>query len=112
MPSSLTSNPPDDPVFSAPWEAEAFAMVVALNQRGLLEWTDWAETLGAEIAAKPEPYYEAWLRALERIVCKTAIATDAEIDALAEAWRRAAQATPHGKAIVLENDPLRSRHGG
>ena len=105
MPSSPTSNPPDDPVFSAPWEAEAFAMVVALNQRGLFEWTEWGETLGAEIARQPEPYYEAWLRALEVLLRKKAVATEGEIEALTAAWHRAAHATPHGKPILLANDP-------
>ncbi len=28
------------------------------------------------------------------------------IDDLTEAWHRAARATPHGKPILLENDPL------
>ena len=28
-----------------------------------------------------------------------------DVDRLAEAWQRAAHATPHGKPILLENDP-------
>jgi hypothetical protein len=28
-----------------------------------------------------------------------------EIEALSEAWSRAAEATPHGQPIRLENDP-------
>ena len=28
------------------------------------------------------------------------------LERLSEAWQRAAEATPHGMAIVLENDPL------
>lgn len=106
MPSSPTLNPPEDRVFEAPWQAEAFAIVVALNEGGLFEWSEWAELLGAEIAAKPEPYYDAWLRALEAMLRLKAVATDAEIDALTAAWHRAAEATPHGKPILLENDPL------
>ena len=44
-------NPPDlkDPVFNEPWEAQAFAMVVKLHERGHFTWSEWAETLGAEI---------------------------------------------------------------
>ena len=65
----------------------------------------WDTVLGAEIAKQPEPYYDAWLRALEALLRKKAIATDDEIDVLAAAWHRAAHATPHGKPILLENDP-------
>ncbi|WP_363318385.1 nitrile hydratase accessory protein [Bosea sp. (in: a-proteobacteria)] len=102
-------NPPEATVFAEPWEAEAFAMVVALNQQGLFDWTEWGEALGAEIAARPEPYYEAWLRALEVLLQTKNVATGAEIEALTAAWHRAAEATPHGVAIVLENDPERPR---
>ena len=37
------------PVFREPWEAQAFAMALALQQRGLFTWSEWAATLGAEI---------------------------------------------------------------
>ena len=30
-----------------------------------------------------------------------------DVDAVAAAWERAAHATPHGKPILLENDPQR-----
>ena len=41
----------DGPVFSAPWQAQAFAMVVALHERGLFTWEEWAQTLSAEVKA-------------------------------------------------------------
>ena len=37
------------PVFREPWEAQAFAMTLALHDRGVFEWTEWAAMLGAEI---------------------------------------------------------------
>ena len=59
----------DGPVFAEPWEAQAFAMAVKLNEAGVFGWTEWAETLGAELKAHPlRPYYESWLAALERLV--------------------------------------------
>ena len=59
----------DGPVFAEPWEAQAFAMAVKLNEAGVFSWSEWAETLGAELKAQPErPYYESWLAALERLV--------------------------------------------
>jgi nitrile hydratase accessory protein len=105
--------PRDDagPVFAAPWQAQAFAMTLHLHAKGLFTWTQWAEALGAQIrAAGPADdgsrYYEHWLAALEKIVAANG-ATDARaLHDRAEAWTRAAAATPHGKPIELANDPL------
>ena len=41
----------DEPVFTEPWQAQAFAMVVKLHENGHFTWVEWGETLGAEIAA-------------------------------------------------------------
>jgi nitrile hydratase accessory protein len=104
--------PKDSPVFAEPWQAEAFAMVVALNERGLFSWSEWADALSAEVKssdAAPDgsDYYERWLRALENLLAAKGVAGASEIDKLAAAWHRAAHATPHGKPILLENDPER-----
>ena len=59
----------DGPVFAEPWQAQAFAMAVKLNERGVFTWKEWAAALADEIAAAPdEPYYEQWLAALEKLV--------------------------------------------
>ena len=102
--------PQDAPIFAEPWQAQAFAMVVALHERGAFSWTEWAAALSAEVnrsgAAKDGgDYYERWLAALEKLLAAKAVADRSEVDALAAAWQRAAQATPHGKPILLENDP-------
>ena len=39
----------DGPVFAEPWEAQAFSIVVALHERGVIEWPEWTERLAAEI---------------------------------------------------------------
>ena len=39
----------DGPTFSAPWEAQAFAMAVRLHEAGVFEWTEWAVVLSSEI---------------------------------------------------------------
>ncbi len=39
----------DGKPFAAPWEAQAFAMTVALHERGLFAWSEWAEALSTEI---------------------------------------------------------------
>lgn len=104
----------DDPVFSEPWQAEAFAMTVALHERGLFSWSEWAAALSAEVkksgaAADGSDYYECWLRALEALLAAKGTAASDDVDTLAEAWQRAAHATPHGKPILLENDPEAGR---
>src|SRR5947209_10741702 len=66
----------DGPVFREPWEAQAFAMAVALHARGVFTWPEWAAFLAEEIrqaqrAGDPDTgatYYRHWLAALERIV--------------------------------------------
>lgn len=92
----------DGPVFAEPWEAQAFAMAVKLNEAGVFGWGEWAETLGAELKAHPQrPYYESWLAALERLVQSKGVMTEAERLARVAAWDRAAKATPHGQPIEL-----------
>lgn len=92
----------DGPVFAEPWEAQAFAMAVKLNETGVFTWGEWAETLGAELKAEPErPYYESWLAALEKLVEAKGLMSGPERLARVAAWDRAAKATPHGEPIEL-----------
>jgi nitrile hydratase accessory protein len=92
----------DGPVFNMPWEAQAFAIAVKLNEAGVFTWTEWAAMLGAEIAAHPdEHYYENWLAALEKLAEKKGLMTQAERERRVGEWDRAARATPHGKPIEL-----------
>lgn len=104
------------PVFSEPWQAQAFAMVVALHERGVFTWSEWASAISAEIADHAAEhghtddgshYYEHWLEALEQLLIDKGQTTHASVYELAASWARAAEATPHGKPIVLANDPLR-----
>ena len=92
----------DGPVFAEPWEAQAFAMAVKLNEAQVFGWAEWAETLGAELRKAPErPYYESWLAALEKIVEAKGVMTAPERLSRIDAWDRAAKATPHGQPIDL-----------
>ncbi|UDL89793.1 nitrile hydratase accessory protein [Mesorhizobium sp. PAMC28654] len=100
----------DAPVFGEPWQAEAFAMTVALHDKGLFSWAEWARALSAQVkkpgaAADGHDYYEHWLAALENVLVSKGLAATADVDAMAARWERAALATPHGKPILLENDP-------
>lgn len=99
---------PEASVFSEPWHAEAFALVVALHERGLFNWSQWADALSKQVKAPGgENYYAAWLAALEDLLVSLNVTATTDVDALTEAWQRAAHATPHGQPIMLENDPAR-----
>ena len=71
----------DGPVFREPWEAQAFAMTLALHERGVFTWPEWAAALAAEIkraqaAGDPdtgETYYSHWLAALEKLVAEKGV---------------------------------------
>jgi nitrile hydratase accessory protein len=99
----------DGPVFREPWEAQAFAMAVALHARGLFSWNEWAAALAAEIkraqsagdADTGETYYRHWLAALERLIADKGVATPDTLHRYRDAWDHAADRTPHGSPIVL-----------
>lgn len=104
----------EEPAFGEPWQAEAFALVVTLAERGAFSWSEWAAALSAELhrpdaAADGRDYYDHWLKALETLITAKRLTSAAEIESVAAAWQRAAHATPHGKPILLENDPLGRR---
>ena len=100
------------PVFREPWQAQAFAMALALQKRGLFTWSEWAATLGEEIkraqrAGDPdtgETYYRHWLATLERLVSEKGVASEETLGRYRDAWGRAADRTPHGTPIELSAD--------
>jgi nitrile hydratase accessory protein len=110
----VTSIPCDaeGPVFREPWEAQAFAMALALHQRGLFTWSEWAQTLGDEIkraqeAGDPdtgETYYRHWMATLERLVSEKGVADRDMLARYRNAWDHAADRTPHGQPIELRPD--------
>ena len=103
------------PVFREPWEAQAFALALSLNQRGLFTWKEWAATLGDEIrkaqrAGDPdtgETYYHHWLATLERIVAEKNLTDSETLARTREAWQRACARTPHGAPIELRQSDFR-----
>ena len=99
----------DGPVFREPWEAQAFAMTLALYERGLFTWPEWAATLADEIKKAQaggdpdtgETYYQHWLNALERMVAHKGVTDPATLKRYHDAWDRASDRTPHGQPIEL-----------
>jgi nitrile hydratase accessory protein len=110
----------EGPVFREPWEAQAFAMAVALHERGLFTWGEWAQVLGEEIksaqrAGDPDTgatYYHHWLAALERIVAAKGVTDHAMLARYHDAWDRAADRTPHGKPIELRPEDFGAADAG
>jgi nitrile hydratase accessory protein len=108
----LPRSPEGAPVFAEPWHAQAFAMTVHLHARGVFSWTEWAESLSAEVhrpqrAVDGSDYFDAWVAALAGLLERKGLADREMVEALRESWQRAAEATPHGAPIELANDPLR-----
>jgi len=72
-------------VFSAPWEARAFAIALKLSEAGYFSWDEFRDRLIAEVGASDRilardgtsnhgEYYEHFLRALERLLEEKGIA--------------------------------------
>jgi nitrile hydratase accessory protein len=111
---SLPALPADGeaPVFAAPWEAHAFAMVLALYEKGLFTWPEWAAALSSQIKAAQaagdrdagETYFRHWLAALERLLAAKNVTTPETIARYRRAWDAAAHRTPHGTPIELRAD--------
>jgi hypothetical protein len=99
-----------NPTFSEPWEAQAFALTLALHRKGVFTWNEWAATLGEEIKraqAKATPTRATRTtgtgsgrsNASSR---RKGITTGETLHRYQEAWDRAADRTPHGEPIVLQ----------
>lgn len=109
----LVPSAPDAPAFREPWEAQAFAMTLALHQGGLFTWPEWADALAAQIRAADthaqahgmadtaDAYYRHWLAALEALVTAKGASSTTELERWRLAWDHAADRTPHGQPIEL-----------
>jgi nitrile hydratase accessory protein len=105
----ITGIPRDEngPVFTAPWQAQAFAMALTLQQRGIFTWAEWADMLGAARAATAgapdtgETYFRDWLATLEQMVTAKGLTDAAALTRTRDAWGRAAERTAHGAPIEL-----------
>ena len=79
------------PVFREPWEAQAFAMTLALHERGLFTWSEWAA-------------------ALEKLVAEKGVTMNETLHRTRHAWDHACDRTPHGKPIVLTPADFSDEH--
>ena len=101
----------EGPIFREPWEAQVFAMVLALREAGVFSWSEWTAALSRRITAplsgegEADGDYGRWLTALESLVIEKDVASAEMLKARNAAWIRAAEATPHGHPILVANDP-------
>lgn len=97
------------PVFAEPWEAQAFALVIALHEQGQFTWSEWAQALSEQIskaqqAGDPDlgdSYYRHWLAALEALSQQKNLSSAEEMQERKSRWRRAYLNTAHGEPIEL-----------
>lgn len=77
-------------IFTEPWEARAFAVAVALCEKGKFRWPEFQQSLIEEIGAAERrgevtgggtDYYRHWLAALTRVLESKGIVQGAELDA-------------------------------
>lgn len=107
------------PAFAQPWQAQVFALTLALHARGLLAWADWAQALGEQVRVAPaapgedaaSAYWRQWLGALEGLLARLGLSDAGELLHWQGAWAAAARRTPHGQPIELmpqdmQGDPL------
>ena len=114
-PGRMSDATPPGHAFDAPWQAQLHALTVALHEAGAFGWDEWTAMLARElhrpgVAADGSDDWHRWSDALVALLDAKGLAGADEVRAVAEAWRRAAEATPHGTPIALANDPAGGMH--
>lgn len=100
---------PPRPTFSEPWHAQVLALADTFVKAGHFSAGDWAEALGAALAAAEQrgapdtedTYYTCALSALEALSAAQAGIDASDQAARKQAWEDAYRRTPHGKPVRL-----------
>ncbi len=95
--------------FTEPWQAEALALVVALQEAGRISPDDWSATLSEEIenarfAGDPgdgTTYHIHVLAALERLILAKGLLGAKEFGRRRHDWEEAYRRTRHGQPVAL-----------
>lgn len=103
-------NLPTDAELTEPWQVQALALSIALQEAGLISTAEWSETLGAEIekaCAAGDPadgttYYGHVVAALERLVHKKGLLPADLLANRKRDWEDAYRRTPHGQPVGLD----------
>ncbi|MBE9077770.1 nitrile hydratase accessory protein [Romeria aff. gracilis LEGE 07310] len=76
----------EEPVFQAPWQAHAFALVNQLTAAKQCSWAEWTDYLANEISATEQvspgskSYYEQWVGACEKLLVAKGLLDPTAID--------------------------------
>jgi nitrile hydratase accessory protein len=90
-------NAPDAP-FDEPWQAQLFALTVALNEAGHFSWSEWAARFGPRVQeVEASLYWQVWSEALVDLLDERGLAGSSEVRTVTERWQAAARATPHAR---------------
>ncbi len=95
-----------DAPFTAPWQAQVFALVHRLRDGGVLGAQQWSQALGARLAmlatdADADAVWRCWVVALEDCLIEQGIAGALQLTSLRQSWLIAAEKTVHGEPIHL-----------
>lgn len=94
---------------SEPWEAEALALVIALQEAGHVSVEEWSSALGngvekieaADEADATSSSSRHVLATLESLVFKKGLVARAELRERRQQWEQAYRMTPHGQPVRL-----------
>lgn len=100
---------PPDAVLGEPWQAEALALAIALQESGRIEAGEWSAALAEAIEAarlRGDPadgstYGSHVLTALEGILTRKGLLSHSALTARRQAWEKAHRRTPHGLPVAL-----------
>jgi len=101
--------------FTAPWQAQAFALAVKLSEQGHFTWPEWTQELSRQIregAGDPmqdagDRYYRHWLDALETLILQKGLLGREALAERKAAWLEAYRCTPHGQPVKLHRGSTR-----
>lgn len=102
-------NRAEAPAFKEPWQAQALATALGLQEAGLVTPAEWSDALGAAIRraqADGDPdtgdtYYQHVVAALESLLDQKGLLSVVELAERKAAWEAAYRATPHGEPVRL-----------
>lgn len=97
----------EGPRFAEPWQAEVFALTIALQRAGAFAWGEWADAFAKRRLAAPDPdaarYFDDWLATLESLVAERAIVGAHDLAQRKAQWIHAYEVTPHGHPVELRD---------
>ena len=109
--SIILTEPEEKMPFQEPWQAQALAAALVLQDSGAVSPAEWSEALGAAIrraqergdADRGDTYYLHVVDALETILEAKQLVDGTELKQRKADWEQAYRVTPHGKPVSLKS---------